>query len=668
MDMWTTGQIWAAAVAVAEAGIAVPLDVWRSLAVSIRLRWQATKSLPHDDGHLHFLTVLRAMQATLTPARPSPPTAATDGLSNTFEALALDDDDDAIDACMPAFDVAAFLPPAAPTPQETALAQLEADQFRATCFLQDLDELLDEVDAVWTAFEAGHTSLVAATIVTNHVVHVAQSLASALTLELPYLDSMGKLDVLVDNNDALRSLVLQHNVDIGTAVGSCESGRHITFRINAYEDFTMEKLTQSASPPMKALLELVVGNTTPRRLVQTRHGSDLCSVHYAFAYQNDLKDNVALDRTSMRSMAHAFVVKVEPQVQAVIRTGVLSLLSESAALNPMWLLLQQHSLRRPSRLAADVDMALVVATHCLLKAMMLVDDASLASLVTQALKQQYKSALVRSQKNETCGAPLLENLLVWFSAMVRVVNAVGIFPSDAERDLCWLNPYMAGHFLLTSSTVFNGHVAILLLNDVGQGRLVLHLYNALRIQNRIAPVIELDMLLDLLGMDKQAFPTGIPTTPGTFLAAYELSSGLALNAVTKASRAPPDRVLETLRANAAHREKQDRRSNLQKALGRSITPNRKVMGSTFSDLSRAYQYATSMQPLPVREGGTLPDLRELWRVADDEWRRFIQLDLMAMSTILTDVAKDIAAKATPLMAKMPECSSRIAISATSTGR
>ncbi|EQC26473.1 hypothetical protein SDRG_15651 [Saprolegnia diclina VS20] len=282
IDTWTTGQIWAAAVAVAEAGVAVPRDVWRNLATSIRLRWQATKCLPRDDGHLHFLTLLRAMQATLTPDRPSPPTAATDDLSNTFKALALDDDDDTIDASMPAFDVAAFVPPAAPTSQETALAQLEADQFRATCFLQDLDELLDEVDAVWTAFQDGKTSLVAATIVTNHAVHVAQSLASTLTLELPYLDSLSTINVLVSNSDALRSLVLQHGVDLAYAVEVCEFIRRSSVvRTKELGTGLATRLTTTKSEAKALHAMLVADAAAPLPgVAQMRHGSDLWSVHY----------------------------------------------------------------------------------------------------------------------------------------------------------------------------------------------------------------------------------------------------------------------------------------------------------------------------------------------------------------------------------------------------
>ncbi|KDO16051.1 hypothetical protein SPRG_18412, partial [Saprolegnia parasitica CBS 223.65] len=54
-EAWTTGQIWAAAITVAEAGVPVPTDVLRHLATSIRLRWQASRCLPHEEGHLYFL-------------------------------------------------------------------------------------------------------------------------------------------------------------------------------------------------------------------------------------------------------------------------------------------------------------------------------------------------------------------------------------------------------------------------------------------------------------------------------------------------------------------------------------------------------------------------------------------------------------------------------------
>ncbi|EQC26474.1 hypothetical protein SDRG_15652 [Saprolegnia diclina VS20] len=355
----------------------------------------------------------------------------------------------------------------------------------------------------------------------------------------------------------------------------------------------------------------------------------------------------------MRSLAQVFVAQMVPRLRALVDGDSLSLPPELAPVSPLWSLLKKRSH------GSVVDMTLVVATHCLLKAMLLVDDASLAPSMKRALKQQYKSTLLRIQSDKTDGinTSMLHSISGWYVKILGVTTTkLRIFPSEALRDMWWFNPYMAGQCLLTSSTVFTGLAGHMLLNDVGQGRLVLHLYNALRIHNRILPIVELDMLLDLLARDKHVFPTGIPTAPGHFVAAFELSSGFALNTVTKAMRASPDRALETLRANAAHREKQDRRSNLQKALGRSITRHRDVVGTSFSDLSHAYRYATCMQPLPVREGGTLPDLRKLWRVADDEWRRFIQLDLMAMSTVLTDVAKDIAAEMMPMLSKVPDLS------------
>ncbi|KDO19924.1 hypothetical protein SPRG_14832 [Saprolegnia parasitica CBS 223.65] len=92
---------------------------------------------------MHFLGLLRAIQAKLAPLATT--TRNNPRLDNVSSALAIDDNDD--DDDMPPFAVAQNMAPAAsPTPDEAAhdarLAAYEAAQFRAACYVMNMDELM----------------------------------------------------------------------------------------------------------------------------------------------------------------------------------------------------------------------------------------------------------------------------------------------------------------------------------------------------------------------------------------------------------------------------------------------------------------------------------------------------------------------------------------------
>ncbi|EQC42567.1 hypothetical protein SDRG_00297 [Saprolegnia diclina VS20] len=223
---WTTPMIWAAAVKIADKAMPVPASIMRQLTRSIRLRWLSSQAVSEpDEGHVHFLDLLRAIKAKLEPLvearQPSPAAPVVDAtnLSNTFDALSVDDDDDDTDAPdMPAFDVAAFVPPVEPTRAEASraklLARIDAEKFRAWCFVSDMDELMGEVKAVWRDFKQGKTTLVAATAVTNACVKLVGTLSSELQVEHPYLKTLDEIAVLLGDHGMLEPITLQYNVPL----------------------------------------------------------------------------------------------------------------------------------------------------------------------------------------------------------------------------------------------------------------------------------------------------------------------------------------------------------------------------------------------------------------------------------------------------------------------
>ncbi|KDO28242.1 hypothetical protein SPRG_06292 [Saprolegnia parasitica CBS 223.65] len=631
-EAWTTGQIWAAAITVAEAGV------------------PASRCLPHEEGHIYFLNVLRAIQAMLTPLKPPsliPTTRSGDGLSNVFEALALDDTGDDAAADMPPFDGTKFVPPEAPTPEEAARAarqaQLEADRFHALCSLRD----------------HGETSLVAATAVTNHCIIVAQSLFSELTLELPYIESIECIDVLLGDSDSLRYLVFQQGLPLCDAVEICVLARNIAARDGHAASLPV---AQAATLSEKEAMELHAFFMNELSvLVSTRHGRDLMFIHYAFKRPyRDATGDLHCDSTAFEVLSSLFVAKVVPRLAVSVRADALKLVPEIVGVSPFLPVLKVY-------LDNDIGIApmmLVFATTCLAQAMSIVDGpgsdhitcASVAATTSAALKQQFKSVLVcrqgrraeqasASNKADSQLDAFLATVSGSYHATLGVVTKDAQFASDADRARWWLNPYMAGQFLLAGATLLNGAPGHSLLSTaMSDSRLVLHVYNALRVCGHVERVPELEKLVDFFANDKRMWPTGRPTAPGAFTTSYMMTDGAPLETMarmTAITSAPFERASAAFEAATAYREKRDRRNKLQKARGTPTLRKRKTTNATYVDQCRTYRYATRAEPLP--QGASLPNLREVRRVVDDEWRRFLHLDLIAVNNILTDLATDMLA-------------------------
>ncbi|EQC38714.1 hypothetical protein SDRG_03679 [Saprolegnia diclina VS20] len=272
---WTTGHIYAAALACQHTAFA--------------LLPRASAPAGARRGHCRvtrvtcFLNLLRAIQARLAPLattrRRSP------RLDIAFDALVIDDDDKDNDGNdddhddMPPFDVAQYTVPAAsPTPDEAArdarLADYEAAQFRAACCFMDMDELMSDVVAAWTAVKQQQSSLVAATAVTNHCVRVADALASELTLELPFLTQLGAMSFLADNSEALRTLVLEHAVPLAEAVAFINTLQHNLAKPEPIPNHEAEKVASTSlgvprrtPPPSWPLC-----GATPGRTLRDWHG------------------------------------------------------------------------------------------------------------------------------------------------------------------------------------------------------------------------------------------------------------------------------------------------------------------------------------------------------------------------------------------------------------
>ncbi|EQC28906.1 hypothetical protein SDRG_13416 [Saprolegnia diclina VS20] len=613
----TTKSIWAAAVAVAEMGLPVPAHIWTELATCIRLRWMATRSLPPDAGHMYFLFLLRAVRSKLAPLRPTATRrkpATSSGLSNAFAALAVDDDNDD-DGDMPPFDASAYTPPPHEDPR---MAQLQADQFRTMCFVLDMDELMGEVRAVWAAFKQGETTLVAAAAVTNHSVRVVESLASELSLELPYLQTLGEIDILLGQSMLFHRLVRCTDLSLGDAVERCFKMRW------APADDTLDALVVDTIRLFK--LSPKVG-TIPalRRLATPRFDWTSTTKHLGGGSNLDqLYILMATVATMLRNRQQMEADVVFQWDEATAPAPCISAL-HGTLINDILVPLLSVLTQRPSKnddsfrtsddfrftkgitatlqpymtlvngLAKNTvaTTELVFATQCLLVSILAVQGpssnaitcASVAASTIRALKAAYRHVLAAMQRPDI--APNNVDWLQTQAGALRFSLWAATSNADATPEVrlrTWLNPWMAGQRLLESALSVHFVLGIQIMDDMKPSVILLHTYNALRITGDVAPIALLDDISDLYARGSQIWVGSRPSKRGGLVKALGLSIGsTSIHAFTASELVTPDEKV----AKRQYHDRKDRRSKLQKVHG--VTTARAVQRTTcYMALSRSW--------------------------------------------------------------------------------
>ncbi|EQC39990.1 hypothetical protein SDRG_02650 [Saprolegnia diclina VS20] len=659
---WTTAQIWAATQDIAASATPVPVAIIRQLKASIKLRWQACKAFPPDQGHAYFLDLLRAVDATLEPLvqETAPPSPKHEGqLHNAFEALAVDDEndeDDAPDESLPPFDAKAFAI-REPSPEDTAVAAIEADQFRAICFLMDLDELLGDVDHAWSSLKAGESSLVAATAVTNACVKLVSTWSATLHLELPYLETLAEIFALVERGPFLREMMVSHNTSLATAVRlvtlACKSPTPATSTatiaktlrvphgsaaaleqaiVDAHEAslattderlFYVKnlKMLQRALPRLAGLLDIVKGPrfTMPSNM-RTAPWSEAAGMLW-----------------SMKELVGPLFSEMLPPVLFATKDKCPEIVSAHKDYMP-WpnLVFEFQKTKRTS-------IPFVFATVCLLESIMDTqgpewDNVTCAKIAasTKASLKRVTEHVLACQNNATGliqpprTLKLLPEHVQGMLGIMQIVNKCPYF-TPLELDQGWLNPWMAGQWMLTMSLSFSLSYGVGVMDDVQQGRFVFHLYNALRLHERIAPIPVLDTLATLLEKGPSIWYGGRPTE--SFLVSRMLSVGYNLQHATYFMNA---RDPDAREANAKRLEAWDRRSKFAKEHGRGVKHSREGDYTYPFHLSRTFRLLTDMESPKMRKGGRLPDMDDLAAVANEEWKAFLNVDFIALGTLFRE--------------------------------
>ncbi|EQC42566.1 hypothetical protein SDRG_00296 [Saprolegnia diclina VS20] len=306
-----------------------------------------------------------------------------------------------------------------------------------------------------------------------------------------------------------------------------------------------------------------------------------------------------------------------------------------------------HKLVKEYETTQVVTLPFVFAAQCLLESILAVQGppsdavtvASVGAYATDAMRRvlQHLQTFKESPGELFSPPHTKRNLNVTVAWLGNTLRIATTYPGFTENEVAraWLNPWMAGQHVLMTTMTLGLDTGIFLLDDIGQGRLVLHLYNALRIRDHVAPVPVLDMLADLFEQGKSVWAGSRPNAPGGFLKAHLLAWGYEAKDAPVVAASSRNQAGE-VDAKTAHRDSKDRRSKFQKAHAKMQRKGRTLNVTEPEHLSRAYRLATYMEA-PVMRNEKLPSMRDLQRTMDAEWDRYLHLDFGAIGLLFREI-------------------------------
>ncbi|EQC31016.1 hypothetical protein SDRG_11203 [Saprolegnia diclina VS20] len=640
-----------------------------------------------DAGHTHVLNTLCAIEVQWTPLvpikTPGPVSEASGdaanshvNVTNAFEALATDDVDDDADVWaetpMTPFDMTTFVTPvgAADAARAALLARIEDEKFQCRCFLLDFDDLMREVKLAWKMFKDGQTSLLAATAVTNACVHSVQVLGNDLSFAHPHLKDLDHILAVFVCSDLLVDLVSDHDgLRLGTAVELVVlAKRSMIERLRPGAERTIAKTLKTttaaaayyhASVCAQFNFELASAifngpSTLDRslmllqdRLVCTHDAikPEKCMILRDGFFGRSWAEPHEL-ASSLEDLHQTFFGHILPLLVIHVRERNTLKTANETSTSPLLELVRAYVKSK------DISLALIFACQSLLWSLLctqgtpndamhcakVVDDTRVTidrlARDMQALRDNVDGILVppTTEKNTL-------NVLFWFDTLRRITSPNNSF-SQLEVDRAWFNPYMAGQLLLTVTIEITFVMGLITMDDIGQTRMVLHLYNALRVLDKIPPNRDLDNLVAMFERGKSVWVGGRPTARGGFVKAHLLAWGYnASTATTMAANLLSDK--ETVLAKAAHSDKMDRRSAAQKKTFKVSDIARMLLPTDPAPVSKAYRYVTrTMLPDDV-DATRLPRALDIMDVVESDFNAFLYLDLNKVGQLFRGAWKDV---------------------------
>ncbi|EQC31017.1 hypothetical protein SDRG_11204 [Saprolegnia diclina VS20] len=576
---WSVSQIWTAALEVVEAATPVPCRILRELGTAVRLRHEYSLKMPPDDGHMHVLNTFRAIEARWTPlVSAKTPTSTTP------------------------FDLTTFSPPtdATDAAHTRLVARLEGAQFQCVFFLLDLDDMNREVKLAWEMFQRGEMSLIAATAVTNACVHTVDELSKTLRIAHPHFEDLDHIMAFLVCEELLIDLVVGNaDLTLSTAVEVVVlAKRAMIDEFRPAAEHTIAKALQTTITAAACLIDRVLNQyETPSRF-------------------GDLEWTATLDTSlvNLQQGLHTMIKVLPPGTRSAVpdgffnrhwpeRHGLASSPSDLlktflAHILPVFLLHDAGDVMLPREPTTNplftllrtyvktkrVPVALVFACQSLLWSLVYTQGTSDAHYANIVDDTRVTIARVTSQLTTCCEfadgrfvpAATASNMAMALRWLVnlRVTTSPSKPFGQMEVDRAWFNPYMAGQLLLTITTDITFTLGLTTIDDIGQARAMIHLYNALRVLDKIPANKDLDTLVAMFERGKSLWLSGRPTSRGDIGCGRLLAR--SYNAVKLTSR---DRL--------------DHRSAAQKKMqSRCDALSQRRLPIEPAHVSKAYRYVT----------------------------------------------------------------------------
>ncbi|EQC31015.1 hypothetical protein SDRG_11202 [Saprolegnia diclina VS20] len=673
---WSVSQIYAAALEVVEAALPVPAAILRKLGTAIRLRHQYSLKMAPDAGHAHVLNTLRAIEVQWTPLVPiktpgpvheaSGDAASSNiNVANAFEALATDDVDDDADVWaetpMPPFDMTTFVAPvdASDAARAALLARIEDENFQVMCFLLDLDDLMHEVMLGWATYKDGQTSLLAATAITNACVHSVQVLSNDLSFAHPYLKDLDHIIALLVCDGILMDLVSDHNgLPLGTAVELVVvAQRAMVPRLRPAAERAIAQRLQTTSMVASRFVDRVSAQYMAEASLAQLEWSSTLGLNSSLVYLHrllygfhevikpglrmvcedgffgrDWAEPHAL-AASLADLYQTFFAHILPPLVTFLQGRGPNKIEHEAEMTPLLVLLETFVKKR------ELSVALVFACQSLLWSLFLAqgpatDVITCAKIVDNArVTIAQATTQMQADRDNVLGmfvpATTQKNVdvaLAWLGNLRIMTSPTKDF-NQMEVDRAWLNPYMAGQILLTIAMKVRFSMGLATMDDIGQTRMVLHLYNALRVLDKIPPNRDLDNLVNMFERGKSVWVGGRPTVRGGFVKAHMLAWGY--NASTAAALAANlHRDKEAFLAKTTLRDQRDHRSDAQKKHPKISDFGRELQTTDPAPVSRAYRHVTRLTDKTDKDGSArLPLAINIMNVLHSDYNAFQYLDL-----------------------------------------
>ncbi|EQC31018.1 hypothetical protein SDRG_11205 [Saprolegnia diclina VS20] len=695
---WSVSQIYAAALEVVEAALPVPAAIMRQLANSIRLRYQAICKLPPDQGHKHMLDILRAIELQWTPLVVAPTGAskppASDTMSgdvdivNAFEALATDDNDDDDDADMwarlnatntplPPFDMAAFVAPVDAMDAERAAleARLEDEKFQILCFLLDVDDMNREVMLAWGMFKGGHMSLMAATAVTNACVHAVQVLGNDMIFAHPHLKDLDHMMALLVCDQVLVDLVAdaKNGVSLKTAVELVVvAKRAMVQRLRPAAERTIAQRLKVPTVVASRVIDIVHLHFAQSDAWSLDWTSSLGNKNGFISLQHALFSFLEVITPGHRMMCRpgtfgpdwderrqpaaspmdlyqTFFANILPALVLHVRDTSLFKLEYEATMKPLLVLIKAYVKSK------EVPVALVFACQSVLWSLFFTQSSAQDGMSCAKVVDDTRSTLARVTRQMQALRDNKDGILVppptkknveaalgWLTNL-RIATSADKYFTQMEVDRAWFNPYMAGQIFLTLTMEIGFSMGLATMDDIGQTRMVLHLYNALRVLDKVPPNEDLDNLATMFERGKSIWVGGRPTARGDFAKAHLLAWGYdATTAAALAANLRHD--ADDFVAKAMLRDKLDHRSEAQKKKIKRGDHARKLQATEPAPVSKAYRYVAHLTA-PVadekRDWTHLPRLMDILDVIHSDVNTFLYFNLNTVGQLFRDAWKEM---------------------------